>query len=268
MTSKISTKMIMIISSCDKYSDLWKYNIQLLNENWPDRDIDVTILTDKKNNMKINGVDIYAAGNNCEMPQRLKKFLNTIDTEYILLTLDDYYVNKKINNKKILKSIKLMDNLNLDYLRFWPYPHEKRKNKIKNNNKIFWISLTGNYKVNLYPGIWRKSFLEKTLKEKLNAWEFEVSLTKIANMLNAKCAYSINNEFPILDVIRKGKILHKAKKYLESRSMHLNRPTISYFEEIKLTIMYYSKEIFPKPILKVVKKIMEKLGYRFFSEGI
>lgn len=270
MKNSISEKLCMIISSCEKYSDLWKYNILLLNENWPDRKIETTIVTDKETDIKINGINVYCAGDDLEMPKRLEKFLSLVNTEYVLITLDDYFINKKIDNNKILNSVKLMDDLSLDYLRFWPYPHEKRNMKLKNidMDNIFQINLEGNYKINLYPGIWRRSFLKKTLKGNLNAWEYEVSLTQIAKELNAKCAYSTNNEFPILDVIRKGKILHKAKKYLDSRAMYIEREVISYKEEIKLNIMYYIKEFFPKPILISIKKILEKFGFKFISKGI
>ena len=200
------------------------------------------------------------------MPQRLKKYIKTCDTEYILITLDDYYVDKKIDTKKIQRAIDIMETKKLDYFRFWPYPHERKK--IDDIEKAYWIELNGNYKVNLYPAIWRKEFLEDTIKDSLSAWEYEVSLTSIAKSLGANCAYSVNNEFHIVDVIRKGELLHPAKKYLDSKGLKLDRKLISRKQEIKLDIMYYAKEVVPKPILRVIKKIMVKMGHKFISEDI
>lgn len=263
---KLKDKLTMVISSCDAYSDLWDNHVKLLEENWPDREIPAIIVTDRKNNKIYNTVSVFAAGEDLEMPDRLKIFFQSIDTEYVLITLDDYYINKTIYTTKIIRAVKIMDRLSLDYLRFWPYPHEKKK--VSNIKNAYWIELNGNYKVNLYPGIWKKSFIEKTLTNSLSAWEYEVSLTKLARELNAKCAYSVNGEFPILDVVRKGKLLHPAKRYLDSRNMKLDRDVISYKQEIKLGAMYYGKEIIPKSILKILKKILVKMGYSFISDGI
>lgn len=263
---KLNDKLCMAISSCGNYSDLWDNHVALLNENWPDRKIDATIVTDRISDKHYDNVKIFAAGDSLEMPDRLKVFLQSVETEYVLITLDDYYVVKNIDNSKIERAIRLMDDMSLDYLRFWPYPHEKKK--IDKVNNARWIELEGNYKVNLYPGIWRKSFIEKTFKSSLSAWEYEVTLTKIAKDLNARCAYSTDGEFPILDVIRKGKILHPAKRFLDKRNMSLGREVISYKQEVKLNLFYYGKEIIPKPVLKCAKKVMIKLGHKFISEGI
>lgn len=263
---KLSEKLTMVISSCEAYSDLWENHIALLHENWTDRPIEAVIVTDKQHENPFSDISIYAAGDTYEMPQRLKEFAKICETDYLLVTLDDYYVEKKIDTKKIQRAIAFMERYGVDYLRFWPYPHERRKvDGVKN---AYWIELDGNYKVNLYPAIWRKSFLEKTVKEELSAWKYEVTLTSIAKELNAKCAYSVNDEFHIVDVIRKGKLLHPAKKFLDSKGMTLNRELISRKQEIKLDIMYYGKEFIPKPILRFVKKQLVKRGHKFISDGI
>lgn len=263
---ELKDKLTMVISSCEAYSDLWDNHILLLNENWKDRDIKTVIVTDKIHESNYQDIEIFSAGALLEMPQRLKKYIKTCDTKYILVTLDDYYVDKKIDTKKIQRAIDIMETKKLDYFRFWPYPHERKK--IDDIEKAYWIELNGNYKVNLYPAIWRKEFLEDTIKDSLSAWEYEVSLTSIAKSLGANCAYSVNNEFHIVDVIRKGELLHPAKKYLDSKGLKLDRKLISRKQEIKLDIMYYAKEVVPKPILRVIKKIMVKMGHKFISEDI
>lgn len=263
---KIEEKLTILISSCEAYSDLWDNHVKLLNENWKNRKIDAVIVTDKEHLCSYPNVRVFPAGEFVEMPQRIKKFADNCNSEYLLITLDDYYVDKRIDNKKLEHAIELMEKYKLDYLRFWPFPHEK--NKVKGEKKVYWIELEGNYKVNLYPAIWRKSFLEATVKKPLNAWQYEVSLTQIAKELNAKCAYSMNGEFHIVDVIRKGKLLHPAKKFLDSKGLYLNRDLISRKEEIILTIRYYGKEIVPKPILRFVKKQLVKRGIKFYSDGI
>lgn len=263
---KLKNKLTMVISSCEAYSDLWANHVALLHENWTDREIDAVIVTDKKNATFFPDVSIFEAGESLEMPQRLYEFAKICKTDYMLITLDDYYIDRQIDTKKIQRAISIMDKYELDYFRFWPYPHEKKRMKRVKN--AFWIKLQGNYKVNLYPAIWRKSFFEKTVDGALSAWEYEVTLTDIARRCGAKCAYSVNGEIHIVDVIRKGKLLHPAKRFLDSKGMKLDRELISRRQEFKLNAMYYGKEIIPKPLLKFIKKILVKMGYRFISDGI
>ncbi|MEI3384863.1 MAG: hypothetical protein V8R62_04350 [Faecalibacillus intestinalis] len=263
---RLEDRLTMVISSCEAYSDLWDNHITLLHENWKERLIKAVIVTDKEHKNIYSDIDIFSAGDNLEMPQRLKKYVQECKTDYILVTLDDYYIDRPIDSKKIQRAIEIMEKNDLDYFRFWPFPHEKKK--MDNVKDAFWINLEGNYKVNLYPAIWKKSFLEATFEKTLNSWEYEVTLTKIAKSLNAKCVYSTNDEFHIVDVIRKGKLLHPAKRFLDKKGLKLDREVISRKQEVKLDIMYYGKEIIPKPILRFVKKILIKTGHNFISEGI
>lgn len=262
----LDKKLTILISTCNAYSDLWDIHLELLKRNWPDREASCILVTDSPVDRQFENVSVFSAGSKLEMPQRLKEVLKTIDTEYVLITLDDYFPVKTITSVKIEKALSVMEKEKLDYLRLWPYPRSKQK--MAGQDGFYWISYDSNYQVNLYPGIWRKSFLEKTFHESLSAWMYEVSLTAIAKRENAKSALSLNGEFPFLDVIRKGKILHKAKAFLDNNGYSLNREVISWEQELKLNLMYYCKEYLPKSLLRRVKSIMEKRGYKFFSDGI
>lgn len=88
--------------------------------------------------------------------------------------------------------------------------------------KLYEINLETkkDYAINLYPGIWKKAFLERTLEritEETDVWNYEVSLTRSARKYQVKCAYAKGNPFPFLDAIRKGKFLHKADSFFEKK---------------------------------------------------
>lgn len=262
----LSDKLTLIISTCDKYSDLWNIHMELLQKNWPERECSCLLVTDLPSSKTYPKVVICSAGDKLEMPKRIETALNLVNTEYVLLTLDDYFPVKRIFEERIEYAVSVMDTQGLDYLRLWPYP--RSKDKIEGLSQFYWVNYESNYQVNLYPGIWRISFLKKTLSNSLSAWMYEVSLTEIAKRERARSALSLNGEFPFLDVIRKGKILHKAKRYLKKNGYELNRETISWMQEIKLNIMYYGKEYLPKPLLRKLKAFMIKHGHEYFSDGI
>ena len=125
----------------------------------------------------------------------------------------------------------------------------------------------GDYIVSLYAGIWRKDFMEKTLTETLNAWQYEVALTSMARQLNARCADSRRGEFPILDVIRKGKVLTKARKYFDKNPIYAgNRENMKVKDEWMIEFRTWLREWLPKPLFNLSKAIMRHRGYTFFSD--
>lgn len=263
----LKNRLTCIIHSCDAYSDLWEHNYFFLEKNWKDRGIETYLLTDKETDRSFENMKIVSAGEGTEMPQRTKYLLPFIETEYVLITLDDYFPIYPINNERIERLLDIMDKENLDYIRLFSDPNSHRR--WKKYDKLYHIPLDKDYDVNLYQGIWRKSFLERTVKQPLNAWQYEVTLTRIAKEIDAKCVLSKGGEYRILDVIRKGMLLHKADRYLKKCDISIpTRSLISYREELRLYIFSMGSKILPKPAAKLVKKILTKKGFKFYSDSI
>lgn len=260
-------RLTLLIHSCDKFSDLWEAHTKLLNQNWADRNIRTMLVSDKIQNRTLAGVDLYFAGEGMELSERTKYALQFIETEYVLITLDDYFPIYKINSAQIERLLDIMDKENLDYIRLFSDPNSHKK--FKNYDKLYEISLDTNYQVNLYQGIWRKAFIEKTIGEKMNAWQYEVSLTKIAESIGAKCVLSKGKEFELLDVVRKGKLLNKANRYLKKHDLyHGSREVISRKEEFRIYIFNHGKKILPKWLAVKVKNFLRKRGHKFYSESL
>ena len=209
----------MIICTCEKFSDLWEGNILLLNKNFPNRGR-TFLATDSPTERIFENITVVSAGKEAKITERISAALAETSAEYILFSLDDYFLTERIESRKISEAIAFMEAENIDYLRLYgaskSYLRKEGAAESK-NQKGFWIRdiSKGTYKISLYPGIWRKDFLSATLSEKLDPWEYEVSLTETARKYGAKCAISCRGEFPFLDVIRKGKILRKAARYFE-----------------------------------------------------
>ena len=256
----------LIISSCQKFSDLWDVHISLLNQNWSNHPENVVLVTDATVDKSYPGIRTISAGEALEMPQRLRVAIEQIETDYIFLTLDDYFIKDCIDDQRLESVFTFMKEQNIDYFRLFSSP--KAKNPIKGYKGWNWINLEDNYAVNLYPGIWKKDFFSKMLDSTLSPWQFEVTLSKRAKEEGALCAMSYNQEFPILDVVRKGKILHKANRYLKKRGLDIgDRPVISYGTEFKLFIIGNGNRILPKSIGKIVRKLLHRFGMSFFSDG-
>lgn len=260
----------VIISTCDRFSDLWDAHILLLNRNWADRNAETFLVTDKPTNRTFENVTVVAAGEGAEITERLRAVMPFIKTKYVFFTLDDYFLTEKISTQAMIEDIQIMKKHQIDYLRLFVMTMKSLKNRKAREMEpgIFLLdNNAGDYIVSLYAGIWRKDFMEKTLEKKLNAWQYEVALTQMARQLNARCADSRRGEFPILDVIRKGKVLTKARRYFDANPIYQgNRETMKAKDERMIAFRTWLREWLPKPLFHLAKAIMRHRGYTFFSD--
>lgn len=159
----------IIISTCDKFSDLWDAHVQLLNQNWADRNVETFLLTDKPTDRKFKNITVVAAGEGTEITERLQTVMPMIKTEYVLFTLDDYFLTEKISTEAIKEDISIMEKQRIDYLRLFVMTRKSLKNRKAKEVEpgIFVLdNNAGDYIVSLYAGIWKKNFMEKTLKKR------------------------------------------------------------------------------------------------------
>lgn len=261
----------IIISTCEKFSDLWDANVLLLNQNWPTRNAQTYLVTDAETHREFPGIQVISAGEGKEITDRLAVALEYVHTKYVIFTLDDYFFTQPINQEKIDDAICFMEENSVDYLQLYPQPRGFLKRdgarESKKNPGIFFVDLSeGNYKVVLTPGIWRADFMGKTLNGSMNAWQYEVSLTGTARGLNAVCATSNCGELPYLDVIRKGKLLRKASRYFRKNPIYQSkRNVVKWKDELMLNVQTILKFWASKRVLRALKKLMIRCGYTFYS---
>lgn len=258
----------MLILSCNKFSDLWDGHVQQLEKYWPNRNIETYIVTDKKSEKKYSNVKVFSAGDDVEWSDRLLKALEMICTEYVFITLDDYFLIKPVSNEKMCNILDMMQKHDLDYVRLFKRPTKATKDPLPGYSKAFRIDCSLKYSVNLYSGIWKTDFMKNCVAEPLNPWEFEVRLPKMACDYGAKCAVSNNKDFMILDVVRKGKLLHNSYFYFKIHPgiYNGNREVNTWGYEISLAIKTVVGRYTPMPVHNAIKRVMRKFGYKFFSD--
>ena len=263
----LKDKVTCLIFSCDKFSDLWDGNIKMFNENWPDRDFDTFIVTDKPTERKIPGVGIIAAGADMEWSDRLKYALQFVKTDYVFVTLDDYFLIKKVDNTRMEHMVELMDKKNIDYIRLYKKPTRATGGQLMEEDGLYYINNEANYSINLYSGFWSKRFFEYCVREPRNAWMFEVTLHEQAMSYKAICVVDYNEDYKILDVVRKGKILHKAANYFKSNPGVYcgNRELQSRSYEFKLWFKTFVQEHTPSFLFDQVRAIYVKFGGQSFT---
>lgn len=262
----MQNKLSVVISSCDKFSDLWDENIKAYRKFWLQNPCATYLVTDAKKDWEADGVQLVVAEGENDFPLRIKYALNCVDTKYVLVTLDDYFLIDPVDNDKIEYLLQRMENEHIQYLSLYNRRVTKPKQYLP-LEKLNRIDLTKKYAITLYPAIWEVEFLKKTIQDDLSPWLYEVSLTKTAVQENANCQSSLAGTYNILDVVRKGKVLHKAQRYFKRHQIDIgSRPSISYATEAKLFILDVVSWYMPRKLFKAVKSTARKCGMTFYSE--
>lgn len=256
----------LLISTCDKFSDLWDQHIIQLRKHWKGEMFPVYMVTDKKTPKRYDGVEIIVAGEEKDFPMRIKYAIEQIPTEFILLTLDDYFLINDVYSKKLDYLAQLAKEKNIFYLKLYDRRMTNPK-KYEAIDNLIPIDLNRKYAITLYPAIWDKRFLFNSVKKDMTPWKYEPSLTYYAKQENAVCMFCHAGVFNILDVVRKGKVLHKADIYFKRNNISIgDRPKISWWIEIKLFIMDIISWYMPRSIFRAGKRLLKYFGKTFYSE--
>jgi len=262
----MNDRLSVLISSCDKFSDLWTENIKAYRRFWRDNPCDTFLVTDKKTAWMATGINLVIVERQVDFPMRIKCALDVIKTPYVLVTLDDYYLIDSVSNATIDYFVQRMQKEKIQYLSLFNR-RVARKSKYRPIEEFKVVDLQKKYAITLYPAIWEVGFLKKTIKDDMSPWLYEVSLTKSAIKESANCQSSLVGAFDILDVVRKGKVLHKAQRYFKKNNISIgNRPSISYATEVKLFVLDRMSWYLPRKLFKAFKNVARKCGMTFYSE--
>lgn len=262
--TKVGNDYSIVIGTCDKFSDLWQTHFELLFKNWAGEMPPIYLVTDKETTFSHEGVKVVVG--NGHLPGRIKTALAFIESDRVLLTLDDYFVINPVNGEDIGSICAYAEENNVDYLMLYNRRWAKKR-YYKGIDSFSKIDLEKRYAVTLYPAIWTKSFLDYCIDEELTPWMFEPMLTEKAKAYNANCVFSHAGSFEMLDVVRKGRVLHKAHKYFKKHGINIgDRPLAKRSTEMKLAFFDFIDWHTPRWFFRMTKKIAKLFGMKFFSE--
>ena len=259
--------LTIVIDSFDGYSDLWPCFFDVFKKQWSDCPYDVKLVSNHK---VFNEIDTICVGNEVCWSDRTLKAIEKIDTDYILLLLEDYLLGQPVKNIDIENTLNFMKNNNAKYLRLTNIP-QSRFNK---RDDIFPLYEDEEYAINLQASIWKKSFLIESLKKHPgNAWKFEIGFLKSA--VNAKhttlngCYGMSKDPLHIRNGVLKGKWFPKEIRYFESQGFDIpwqQRGKLSFAQILKYNISVGIKNKLSYKMRKRIKSILKKFGTKFVSD--
>lgn len=262
-----NNRVTIIVDSFDGYSDIWPTFFDIFKTYWKDCPFEIKLVSNEKT---FDGVETILTGKETTWSDRTLSALKQVDTQYVLLLLEDYLLAKNVNSKQVLEAVDFLCKNNGKYLRFTNIPKSRFSNK---NDDVFCLYEDEEYAVNLQASLWEKSFLEKSLKKyKGSAWNFEIgflSETVDAPHIPLEGCYGLKNDpLNILNGVLKGKWFPSSIRYFKKRGFNIDwtgRGKLSFKQCLKYNISQYVKNSLSYSQRKILKKMLMKLGVKFVS---
>jgi len=173
--------MVILVSSCDEYSDTWEPFFTLFSKFWSTCNYPI-FLSSVTIPFKYPNIHNLLLGNRLGWGDGLIKAISQIkeycSAKYILLLLDDYFLCDYVVNDNITRSLNLLKKTEGNYLRLIPKPPPE--SPIKEDPHIGLIPPDTPYRVSLQASIWSTDTLFHLLSPTDTPWDMEILGTKRA----------------------------------------------------------------------------------------
>lgn len=245
----------VLVMSCDSYDDIWKPFFHLKNKYWEDCPYQTYVVTETKDCEYAK--TIKATG---EWTKRLRQALQQLDTKYVLLLLDDFFIQTKVNQKEIEKAFKLFDD-NTACINF--------EVQYKNKDNIEQYRLRENkepYLNSCQPSLHDREKLIERLQENQTAWEWETTI------VDSQYKFYINTKELVFDIgyyenreawaIVRGKISNNMVDLFQKENLELpkNREMLDKDKKILSIITpYFNTLQYTKKLAEVLQPQLNEL---------
>ncbi len=163
--------MSVIVLSSDGYSDCWNPFFKLFEEHFPKmRDLEIILSTNEKTySHKSLNITTIAHGMDVPWSKRLRLSLEATKNEIVLVVVEDFFLNSKMDEKAFTKVFNLISNENeIDHIRLLNTGvYESEASQFELIDKI----IHKTKKRFLYSaGLWKKEVLKKYLNDHESPW--------------------------------------------------------------------------------------------------
>jgi hypothetical protein len=160
----------LLVVSCDKYRDLWVPFFTLLFRYWPDCPFPV-FLGSNIETYPDRRVIPLAVGADIDWSTNLKRMLNGIPLDGILLLQEDFLIDRFVDTERIRGLIGYAAEKDAACLRLMPIPGPDTP--CADQPQIGEIRKGAAYRVSLQAAWWRKESLAAVLAAGESPWQFE-----------------------------------------------------------------------------------------------
>lgn len=172
----------IVVATSDEFEDCWTPFFVLLKKYWPDCHHPIILSTGEKS-FVYPGLDIQSAmayrrrGAKAPWSDRLLHALEGVKTELVLLLLDDFFINGRVDVETLNECCRIMQAEQYSLITLTNHD-TMRRSKPTSNPLLEEIDPKSPYRVSTSPGLWRKASLVSYLRPSENVWMFEIFGTR------------------------------------------------------------------------------------------
>ena len=195
----------VLVASCDKYEDAWDPFFTLLKKYWSGCKFPLYLSTETK---QYSNSDVTVLNTDSKnWGERVESALARIDSEYVILFLEDFFLQKEVDNEEIERCLeRLRTNSSIAVFYFSKIDnYDKPSSKFEKYVQMIPTEHNDRYMINCQAAVWRKTVLSEAVKQSSNPWELEENaFQKLPKSLQKMDFYCLKNSW--YDAIREGDV--------------------------------------------------------------
>ena len=241
MASPIAAEMernrtCMLVSSCDSYSDLWPALSMSMTRYWPDCPFPRFLLTNHKE--APNGFLTLAVGPDVSWSANLVRALHKLDTDYVLLSVDDLLLNKTVRTNAVLDAVRWASIHGVAALQMVSYEYLWGGAWSLGSIEAIRLPLGATYRASAVFTLWNRDRLVRLLDPTETAWQFEYRGSE--RLLSDSSVYLTTRKyFSFVNCVVKGKLTRFAVGFCNENGYPLlaSRQVMARREEWRLLLL-------------------------------
>lgn len=279
----MENKVTILVNSCDFYRDAWYPFFKLFKIQWPDCPYKFVLNTESENiRTEFTDITMFKSGN-IPWSDRVLNALETIETEFVLFFLEDFFLITPVKKDIFSSALSLIsENKEIGVICFNP-DIDSTVWKTKGTYGKYFTELkkTSVARINAVAALWRKDFLIKMLKSGESPWEFETNGTKRGVSYKEKVLCLVDPEYAPFDFhyyigygygISNKSWLPKNKELFDKYGIEVNFENLGWYTQPPKRQKRSFKEKFsliyknPKELLDMVKTKARRLLQKILSK--
>jgi hypothetical protein len=194
----------VLVCSCDKYADLLEPFSILWKRYWQDCPFETVLVTESEIENSLCFNRVIACGKGDSWCGRLIRALDAIETPYVIMLCDDYFLTSPVDTEQVLYRLEQAKKYDAANLRLIPNPNPDKRNSIPAADGLREYRKDTAYCIATQAGIWNRNFLRSLACGKESIWEFErYGSFDVGNEQRALLVTQ-EKEFPFIDAVHKG----------------------------------------------------------------
>jgi hypothetical protein len=161
----------LLVSSCDRYADLWRPYFSLVEARWPDCPFPIALVTEEKD-AGLAGVRSLRLGAGMDWSTLILRALDAVATPWILFTLEDFFLRGPTDSARISRLFETAQRHQLNMLRLIPRPGPTTR--LAGNDEFGMIAVGAPFRVSTQAAFWRVDTLRSLIVPGESIWQFEL----------------------------------------------------------------------------------------------